>query len=119
MTNIRINDIRITGSQIWLNINNIDSCLGLYEASILLGKMTEKTIPIVSRTYHPHNDYKSFRNNFMFVLDRLLNQANYNRWFGVKDKIDVPYWVIDQIKDKEDHIKVVIRNIQGESINDD
>jgi len=118
LTNIKINNMRITGSQIWVNINGIDSCLELYETSVLLGHMQEKTIEIESREFNKRNDPISFKNHFMFVLNRLLDNANGNRWFGAKDKISIPYWLIDKINYYEDKIIVIIHNIMNEQIED-
>ena len=119
MTNISINQIKITGSQIWVTMNNNDNCFGLFEAATLLSFIEEKSIKIISREYHKHNDYTEFKNSFMFKIHKILDIANYNK-NNPRDYIyDVPFWLIDQIDYKPNGISVIIRNIKGENIKDD
>ena len=123
MTAITVTNIRITGSQIWVNMNGINSCLGSYETSVLLSHLTEKKITIESREYHKHNDHESFKNQFMIRLNQILHNANYNKFplmdkLGNSTKFDTPYWLIDTIQYNENNIIVTIRNLMNEKLED-
>ena len=125
MSNIQINQIRITGSQIWAKINNIDQCLDLFSLSQLLQHITEKNIAVVSSEHNTKNDYNSFENNFFMTLNTLLSNTNYPfNVMSIKDnKLNHPFWLVNSInKEKIDHnhiqINVTLKNLMGEKLID-
>ena len=134
MTDILLSQIRITSNQIIAKINNIDRYLELFDLAQLMQHITEKTITILSREYHKHNDLESFRNNYMLTLSQLLDNINYKQFpekYEYKDKktdycvkrnmrINNPYWVIeDQHWTKgNSFIITTLRNIANERLED-
>jgi hypothetical protein len=122
LTNINIKEIRITPNQVWININDVDHCFGLFEAATLLSHIEEKSIKIDSREFHKHNNYVSFKNNFMLKIYRLLENCNHNKIFmdnNIDNVYDCPFWVIDAINYKPNKISVTLKNVQGEKTKDD
>ena len=119
MTQIILSKIQITSSQIWVSINGVAHSMGLFETSVLLSHTEEKEIKIISREFHEHNNYESFRNNFMLKIYQLLDNANHNALcIENKGTIQYPFWLIEAISANSKGIEVLIRNIQGEFIND-
>lgn len=125
MTQINLSEIKITPNQIWVKINNSEQCMDSFDVSQLLGHITEKTIKIISFKHNDHNtNTEGWKNHFMFSIDRLLANANHNRWWNIKDSIKYPYWLIDKIETvrnneaKNKEIHVTIRNIMNEKLED-
>lgn len=122
MTTITINEIRITSSQIIAKINDNDTYLELFDLSQIMRHITEKTITILSREYHKHNDLESFRNNFQLKLSRVLHNANYNVMVDFKTKKFLqPYWVIEDqhFTKNRNFIIVTLRNLINEKLEDE
>lgn len=114
MTQIFITQIQITSSQIWVSINGVSHSLGLFETSVLLSHTEEKEIKIISREFHKHNNYESFRNNFMTKLYTLLENSNHNIRAEKNGIYQYPFWVLEAISATSKGIEVIIRNIKGE-----
>jgi len=121
MSEILISQIMVTGSQIIAKINDIDTHLESYDLSQLLKHITEKTITILSREYHKHNDLESFRNNYMLTLSKILNNANSHQFPNKLKQYDYPYWVIDDQHWTKGNSFIIttLRNIANEKLLDD
>lgn len=126
MTNIEINRIRISSSGISVKINDVDRYFDVFGTSQLIQHIEEKTLIVKSRLYHPHNDFSTFENNFFFMLNQIIFNANYHKIVH-EDKINCPYWVITKIEKKKIDDKqynksyffeVTLKNLKGQDLND-
>ena len=133
MTQILISQVRITSSQIIVKVNNTDRYFELFDFAQILKHIKEKQITIISREYHKHNDFESFRNNFMLKIYDLLDNTNFKQFpekYTYKDKetdycqkqnyrFNYPHWLIDSLRFTGKIYIVTIRNIMNEKLEDD